>query len=240
MGLLRELSAQVVTLENMAFVELQTYSAHPVVVCLLVFTAAVAARLLVSRLPKNREERDGQVKIPQSLLILRRLSHFSWINIFHDCSKTLANFQNSEQLDIFFLSVHLVVLWIFFRHSLHPFRRASLLLSFLVQFRSSVDWMRFIHTREGDLLHLVAESNPSTLSWKLLEKSLTKYLGTQTSWHKINYYTGSYSYLLTSSWANFPFHRPCRWLSDDEALQPNSSQWFLLILCTNTTTVNNG
>ena len=77
MGFLRELSAQVVTLENMAFVELQTYSAHPVVVCLLVFTAAVAARLLVSRLPKNREERDGQVKIPQSLLILRRLSHFS-------------------------------------------------------------------------------------------------------------------------------------------------------------------
>lgn len=132
MGLLRELSAQVVTLENMAFVELQTYSAHPVVVCLLVFTAAVAARLLVSRLPKNREERDGQVKIPQSLLILRRLSHFSWINIFHDCSKTLAKFQNSEQLDIFFLSVHLVVLWIFFRHSLHPFRRASLLLSFLL------------------------------------------------------------------------------------------------------------
>ena len=113
MGFLRELSAQIVTLENMAFVELQTYSAHPVVVCLLVFTAAVAARLLVSRLPKNREERDGQVKIPQSLLILRRLSHFSWINIFHDCSKTLAKFQNSEQLDIFFLSVHLVVLWIF-------------------------------------------------------------------------------------------------------------------------------
>ena len=54
MGLLRELSAQVVTLENMAFVELQTYSAHPVVVCLLVFTAAVAARLLVFKVTKEQ------------------------------------------------------------------------------------------------------------------------------------------------------------------------------------------
>jgi hypothetical protein len=62
----------------MAFVELQTYSAHPVVVCLLVFTAAVGQGCWFSRLSKNREERDGQVKIPLSLLILRRLSHFSW------------------------------------------------------------------------------------------------------------------------------------------------------------------
>ena len=54
MGLLRELSAQVVTLENMAFVELQTYSAHPVVVCLLVFTAAVAARLLIFKVTKEQ------------------------------------------------------------------------------------------------------------------------------------------------------------------------------------------
>ena len=54
MGLLRELSAQVVTLENMTFVELQTYSAHPVVVCLLVFTAAVAARLLIFKVTKEQ------------------------------------------------------------------------------------------------------------------------------------------------------------------------------------------
>ena len=54
MGFLRELSAQIVTLENMAFVELQTYSAHPVVVCLLVFTAAVAARLLVFKVTKEQ------------------------------------------------------------------------------------------------------------------------------------------------------------------------------------------
>ena len=54
MGLFRELSGQIVTLENMAFVELQTYSAHPVLVCLLVFTAAVGARLLVFKVTKEQ------------------------------------------------------------------------------------------------------------------------------------------------------------------------------------------
>ena len=38
----------------MAFVELQTYSAHPVVVCLLVFTAAVGTRLLVFKVAKEQ------------------------------------------------------------------------------------------------------------------------------------------------------------------------------------------
>ena len=57
MGLLRELSAQIVTLENIAFVELQTSSAHPVVVCLLVFTAAVGARLLVFKVIKKQGRR---------------------------------------------------------------------------------------------------------------------------------------------------------------------------------------
>ena len=54
MGLLRELSGQIVTLENMAFVELQTSSAHPVVVCLLVFTAAVGTRLLIFKVAKEQ------------------------------------------------------------------------------------------------------------------------------------------------------------------------------------------
>ena len=53
-------------------------------------------------------------------------------NIFHDCSKTLVNFQRSEKLDIFFLISVLVGPPHFFRHSLHPFRSASLLFSFLV------------------------------------------------------------------------------------------------------------
>ena len=57
MRLLRELSGQIVTLENMAFVELQTSSAHPVVVCLLVFTAAVGARLLVFKVIKKQGRR---------------------------------------------------------------------------------------------------------------------------------------------------------------------------------------
>ena len=57
MRLLRELSGQIVTLENMAFVELQTYSAHPVVVCLLVFTAAVGPRLLVFKVTKEQGRR---------------------------------------------------------------------------------------------------------------------------------------------------------------------------------------
>ena len=37
-----------------------------------------------------------------------------------------------KNLVFFFLSVPFLVLWIFFRHSLHPFRSASLLCSFLV------------------------------------------------------------------------------------------------------------
>ena len=41
----------------MAFVELQTSSAHPVVVCLLVFTAAVGARLLVFKVIKKQGRR---------------------------------------------------------------------------------------------------------------------------------------------------------------------------------------
>ena len=53
-------------------------------------------------------------------------------NIFHDCSKTLVNFQRSEKLDIFFLISVFVGPPHFFRHSLHPFRSASLLFSFLV------------------------------------------------------------------------------------------------------------
>ena len=42
----------------MAFVELQTYSAHPVVVCLLVFTAAVGARLLVFKVAKEQGRKE--------------------------------------------------------------------------------------------------------------------------------------------------------------------------------------
>ena len=54
MGLFRELSGQIVTIENAAFAELQTYCAPPVVECLLIFTAAVVARLLVFKATKEQ------------------------------------------------------------------------------------------------------------------------------------------------------------------------------------------